>query len=420
MQFAEDNINTLPTRDQVHAFYNEETNPDPKAVLVKDEGNTVNPHGSIRDVFMMNSQGADNPLRLEAVVTDWIHLEHTTAYCATDEEGGGYYGRSGTRYEDCIAEALTKLAATGFDFDQFSTLHGVAVIHSTHGAEYGGAGNEYRIQSKKGSGIHWYIPGTDREVNTYYTTSVFYGWQGSQMMRLGTACHELGHILGLPDLYDLSFRGNGLGNYDLMAFGQRELFPVLLSAWSKIKLNWATPIEITEDGTYTIKAGESQVYMIGKGLYRKETHNYEYLLLENRQPVGYDSMMPGNGIAIYHIDNAVRRQSCPGWPGMAPQGGEGFPENECHYKVAMVPADGLYGLEAGTTKSPPLWSATSTLTELGPGGDLPNTDGYYKGKRWYTGIRIHRIGASGMEMTFSVEFQCASAVPDTRDHGLFH
>jgi hypothetical protein len=62
----------------------------------------------------------------------------------------------------------------------------------------------------------------------------------------------------------LADAGAGLGNFDLMAnaWGMDDslLYPPPLSAWSKIKLGWVIPIEISETGYVTIEpASEAKV-----------------------------------------------------------------------------------------------------------------------------------------------------------------
>ena len=95
----------------------------------------------------------------------------------------------------------------------------------------------------------------------------------------------------------------GLASFDIMsnAYGWRRSWhtPGHLSPFSRMECNWLKPIDITEDGYYAIQPSEisSQVYRIAK--------NYpegEYLLIENRQPIKFDSDWPGSGIVIYHID----------------------------------------------------------------------------------------------------------------------
>ena len=62
-----------------------------------------------------------------------------------------------------------------------------------------------------------------------------------------------------------------------------------------------------EGGWYTLRSGIHQVYKTAHGFL-----SGEYLLLENRQPVGYDSTMTGGGITIYHAEEAeVSRPAGP-------------------------------------------------------------------------------------------------------------
>merc|ERR1711957_425342 len=97
-----------------------------------------------------------------------------------------------------------------------------------------------------------------------------------------------------------SYRGDGLGYYDFMAYGYKgfdlqQAMPSQLSAWSKVKMGWATPevinaATINESGTYTVRAGENHVLEIGKGMFidqatdKDKSNGLEYFLVENRQP----------------------------------------------------------------------------------------------------------------------------------------
>lgn len=123
---------------------------------------------------------------------------------------------------------------------------------------------------------------------------------------LGTICHEFGHQLGLPDLYDTSTGHVGIGGWDLMGYGQWLMsgyWPASLSAWSRIYLGWNTAIEVT-DGTHELLFDDS--------ILKIPLNSSEYLLVENRQrdPDGngmcgiheHDFGLPGSGILIWHID----------------------------------------------------------------------------------------------------------------------
>lgn len=289
-------------------------------------------------------------------------------------------------------------------------MEGFGVIHSGHGAEYGGEGYKKRCWSIKASGVMYQVPGGLGVINKYYTTSAFHGRPPStDLLRIGTLSHELGHSLGMSDLYDTSWAGKGIGNYDLMAYGNfgfdsSGYYPSSLSAYHKLYTGWATHEDITANGEYTIESGIHQVYKIAHGF-----PSGEYLLLENRQPVGYDSRMNGGGIAIYHVDEKVRKQKFPGYPGMP-----GFPENRKHYRVALLASNQDYALERGTTKGAGgdlLWHSGSTLTEL---TDIitvfPNTM-TYKTTMASTGVRIKNFSASNATMTFEVEGITSDAQP---------
>ena len=159
------------------------------------------------------------------------------------------------------------------------------------------------------------------------------------------------------------------------------------------------PQIISKSGLFQVSAAKdkSSVYKI--------EHNYpsgEYLLIENRQPLGFDAKIPQGGLAIWHIDEnaAITIEGYPGQIG-------GWPENRNHYRVALLQADGLYELEHGLDygDADDLWYAGGK-SNLGPSssneGPYPNTDTYQNGDIRKTGVEILEIGSAGSKMSFKV------------------
>lgn len=158
---------------------------------------------------------------------------------------------------------------------------------------------------------------------------------------LGTVCHEFGHTLGLPDLYDITGWSNGVGAWDLMCTGgwvgnpqagaPEGSIPACLGAWTRYALGWVTPRVITDpESLITIRASEidTSQYNVGdQTLVKIPISGKEFFLVENRQqdiqqkdtiiidaedgvPIyvdygEYDFFLPGSGILIWHIDDRV-------------------------------------------------------------------------------------------------------------------
>lgn len=279
-----------------------------------------------------------------------------------------------TRMHNGLAEALSKIDAT-VDFSQYddngdgivdavlflhATMDGAchnstnnhlwshrwAINYVTNDPRPGGGGNivvsDYILQSGLGS------PGGGV-------------CDSSAIMPIGTAAHELGHILALPDLYDVGGTTQGIGEWGLMGAGNytKPESPTRYDAWSLQQMGWATVVPLTAPGTYSVgpEPTADTVFYVDVQPPNPEPEHY---LIENRQRVQSDSAVirlhGGGGLMIWHIDDsyACMINICSG---------NGVNAGSIH-GVALEEADGLRQL----------WCEVSC--NRGDGGDpYPGTSG---------------------------------------------
>lgn len=143
----------------------------------------------------------------------------------------------------------------------------------------------------------------------------------SQYDPLGVVVHELGHSLGLPDLYsyqgeDLSAIDTFMGAWDLMATGSwtpsgQGTSPSHLTTWSKIKLHWIDATQIVNMSQSDIQSGVNKTVFLDPQertdrnlAIRILLSNGTYFLIENRQAIGYDGSIPAKGVLILFCDDS--------------------------------------------------------------------------------------------------------------------
>lgn len=121
---------------------------------------------------------------------------------------------------------------------------------------------------------------------------------------IGTICHEFGHILGVPDFYDIAnSKYFGTGNYDIMCSGSWNgdgYVPAHHNAYTKYFIfHWGELRDITYSNgvCYTLPYFENSTvfYRIGTST------NNEFFLIENRQKEKFDIGIPCSGMVVYHI-----------------------------------------------------------------------------------------------------------------------
>ncbi|MCK4443537.1 MAG: M6 family metalloprotease domain-containing protein, partial [Thermoplasmata archaeon] len=200
---------------------------------------------------------------------------------------------------------------------------------------------------------------------------------------MGVFAHEFGHDLGLPDLYDTDGSSDGVGDWDVMGGGSwlgwpQGSQPSLPGAFSKVKLGWVDPIIVEVpmiDQSIPSVWDNPIIYKLPIG-----DSDGEYFLVENRQQLGYDSLVPGSGLLIWHVDENVPDNS-----------------NDYHRMVDIEEADEKDG-------DHPL-DATDVWSDNKDGfhpGSVPNSNAYGNVR---TGWRVKNISPTGDLMTADISKQ---------------
>ncbi|MDB6137214.1 MAG: hypothetical protein JWO94_286, partial [Verrucomicrobiaceae bacterium] len=384
------------------------------------------PTGSVKDYYLAASYGQ---LTLNSTVTVWVTLPHTEAYYANGNTGDSYKDDEPT-YPKNVAgmteDALNAVAALSgndkinfkdFDANNDGFIDCISIVHSGYGAETGT--NKNQVWSQKNDlsqlpGGKWTSPSTPGNLNgdgvpvsvfDFHTEPALNSTTGTDICRIGVIIHETGHFFGLPDLYDHGGKSSGLGSYCLMAnswgWDNEGNRPSIPSAWCRVKLGWTIP-QIITSGTFSAP----QVETIKDNSVFKITQGFpagEYLLVENRQPVGSDSQIPQGGLAIWHVDDKVQGNDNVGFPGQA-----GWPTNGKHYQVAMLQADGLFNLEKNDSADEGDLYRAGGHTAVTP-TTTPNTKTYQDGVVTDSKNSITNISATGATMTFTLNASALGA-----------
>ncbi len=306
------------------------------------------PTGSLRDYYREVSH--DTFDFDSVVVTKWYTAPHPYSYYANNQMGLGAWPNNAQQLAaDAVALADPDVNFSHFDGNNDGMVDVLIIVHSGPGAEETGLGTD--INSHK---WNLRLAAPVDGVSAYYYAMGPEDWAGiapytvhGQLITMGVYCHEVGHLLGLVDLYDTDPNppsSEGIGEWDLMGTGVYThppgmplgTTPAHPSAWSLIRLGWTTPIVLAHDSlNVTIPPVETSnvVYRLWTG----GLDTGEYFLLENRQPVGFDSALvrssieqglgPSHGLLIYHVDDAVTSN-----------------DNPAHKMVDVVEAGGIEGL----------------------------------------------------------------------------
>ena len=192
-------------------------------------------------------------------------------YTASDTSA--HYGENDVNGNDKYPGQLVNEAVNGliadkdsavdfgiYDNDNNGTVDAVIVIHCGAGEETpaGGSNDIWSHQwdlagaNKIGDGDGT-VEADDVLFNVYTIQPEFTASAGDSTV--GVFCHELGHVLGLQDLYDTTGATNGVGNWSLMGNGSwgddnKGTRPAPFLAWERYKIggpDWIALSEISKE-----------------------------------------------------------------------------------------------------------------------------------------------------------------------------
>jgi immune inhibitor A len=349
--------------------------------------------------------------------TGWYTAPQTYTYYVD-----GHYGVDGAYPHNCqkLVEDLVDLADPYVDFSHYDNdgdgyVDALVVVHAGPGAEF--TGDSTDVWSHKwGVTSSWSSSNLKDGVQVWdYTMQPEY-WLSTYDMTCGVYCHELGHVFGLPDLYDTDYSSYGIGKWSLMAGGSWNGYlgdsPAWPDVWCLSRLGYVTPTLIVAN-TSGVSVPEIENSPVAYKLWTNGLPGSQYFLVSNRQKTGYDSSLPAEGLLIWHVDEGVSDYGANDhewYPGHTAYG---------HYKVALEQADGLWQLESTRPFGPvsyvgdPFPGITGKRTFNG--SSVPNSNSYATSPTY---VAVQNVSNSLPVMTCDLFVSPAGVEDDLAEAGL--
>lgn len=274
-----------------------------------------NPHAT-GSVYSYYAASSDSALSLQYDVHGVYTLSHDMEYYGGNETNlSGDVIDHNIRIREMILEAVGLADQAGVDFSVYDNnndgyVDNVSVVVAGYNEAEGG---EERTIWPHYSSISSGNKYDGKKLGGYLAISELRGYKGKTQAGIGTYCHEFGHALGLPDLYDTSTGDHyTVGTWDIMCSGSynnQGCTPPTFTAFERFVMGWLTPEQLTTPSLHVLAPIETsnKAYLVSY-----TNHNLkplspapsEYFLLENRQAVGWDAgqdALVANGLLVTHI-----------------------------------------------------------------------------------------------------------------------
>lgn len=270
--------------------------------------------GSARQYFIDQSKGQYQP---EFNVIGPYQVSQKMEYYGTNR--GSFDGHP----EEMIVEACQLANEDGYDFSQYDAnndgkIDFVYVIYAGYGEadsyidntiwphSYTLSERYYKPTQRGGYGKDTVY--LDGKILDLYACGNEINCYSEQLMGIGNFCHEFGHVLGLPDLYNDNIKTQG--QWDIMDYGIYNNdcnTPPAYSAYERFFLGWSTPTLLNQAADITLHELQSSnaiglISLSGEhNLVGNDPAPTTFYLLENRQLKDWDTYLPGHGLILTKV-----------------------------------------------------------------------------------------------------------------------
>ncbi len=287
--------------------------------------------------------------------------------------------------DSLIKEALLHFDAQGHDFSQYDNNNDGVIDYFL--VIWTGPNN--------GWSNFWWGYQTRYSVPSFKLDDVSlgkYSWQwesrnNDTAFNPSTVIHETGHALGLPDYYDyddsIGPRG-GIGAMDIMHSQRGDH-----NCFSKWVLDWVTPTVISSgsQSLNLLASGTAKDCVVAWPGLASGSPFSEFFVIQNRQRLGNDLTLPGDGILAWHVDASLNAA-----------GTDYAYDNSYtdHKLIRLMEADGLEQIEQGGAGDAGDYYKVGRVLDA---VSSPNTL-RYAGP--VSGVALHSISPAGQTMQATI------------------
>lgn len=396
VQFQDIKFTTASPRNRIYNLFNQ--------INYSYDGAT----GSVRDYFRDNL-GARSYLSFE--VCEPVTLPNIAAFY-----GENMAGTSDLNIRQLVIQACRGADEAGADFSAFDDdrdgmVDNVFIIFAGHNEAEGGGDNCIWPQCWNISESQLYLDGV--KISNFCCYSEYSGPAGGgSFAGIGIICHELCHLLGLPDLYDINAEEEGearglfgsLSVMDMGGYNNDCKTPPYLNIVEREMLGIATNSNLTDSATVIVPP----VREASEAFRFRTSYADENFYLEYRDGEKWDAYIGGSGLVIYHVDRSGNGAGSM----TAAQRWKFNTVNSCaaHECLKPVSATGSEALEVADVFFPGRSNTTTILASE----TFPLLDWSLRG----TGYGIRNIGRRAEGMSIEIVEDNAWNLPSIVDHTI--